>query len=365
MIFRSIRGISSDLGARGGSARRPNAWRRRLEMDRLERRWVPASGKALTAGVDSLAIGDVNGDRIADIAVAGRQGGNFVVDIYDSRGQANKTSSTGWTVNLLAQLVNPLGKGVGPLSVALGDFSGTGVSELAVASSAPRCADRPVVAVYQFQLPSGTQPLGSPVTAVPLAKPFTPSGLAGAAGLRLAAADINGNGVDSLIVAPAQGGSSTLDILGYQPSSGTWQLQNHIGLGPLNMTQGVFLSAGDLQGNGGTEIAVGARLYPRSGGPPQPGDRKRPAKLSTAWPEERRRSGGDRPGCQPARGTRRLLQYGRQERGNGGDHPCPDGYASDDRAAPVAGCGWARAGRRRIRLPAEHASEPDQLPAHE
>jgi hypothetical protein len=239
-----------------------------LEIDWLERRWVPASGTGLPDGVDSLAVGDVNGDRIVDIAVAGREDGNSVVDIYDGRGEpadsaassAAAESTTHSTVNLLAQLVNPLGQGVGPMSVALGDFTGSGVSELAVASTDPTSVGLPLVQVYRFQLATpGAVPLGAPVTPVPVSAPFTPPALFTASGLRLTAADVEGNGVDSLIIGPAQGGGSVLDIMGYQATSGTWQLQSQLGIGALNMSQGVFLSAGDLEDNGSTEIAVGSR----------------------------------------------------------------------------------------------------------
>ena len=54
---------------------------------------------------------------------------------------------------------------------------------------------------------------------------FTPQGLEGAAGLQLAAANLDGSGADEPIVSPASVGGQVLDILQYETSSGTWILQ--------------------------------------------------------------------------------------------------------------------------------------------
>ena len=219
-----------------------------------------SSSQTLTSGVDSLALGDVNGDQIADIAVAGCEGGNYVVNIYDSRGTTSSTS-TGPTVNLIASLVNPLGKGVGPLSIALGDFDGSGTSQLAVASSDSKPGHRPVVAIYQFQLATGALPMDAAVTPVLLTKSFTPAGLGQSGGLQLAASDLDGTGPDELIVGPAQGTSRALDVLSYQSTNNKWQLAHQINLKKLNMVNAVFLSAGDLAGTGTSAIVVGSRTH--------------------------------------------------------------------------------------------------------
>jgi hypothetical protein len=175
-------------GSSGRTRRKRRSFRSTLEA--LEGRVVLSSGAAaLPSGVDSLALGDVNGAQLADIAVAGREGGNYVVNIYDSRGQANLSSSTGWTPNLVATLVNPLGVGVGPLSIALGDFDGSGTSQLAVTASESIKGQKPEVAIYQFSLAAGTPPIGAPVTPE-LMTSFTPAGMESAAGLQLAAFDI-------------------------------------------------------------------------------------------------------------------------------------------------------------------------------
>ena len=210
---------------------------------------------ALPSGVDSLSLGDVNGAQLADIAVAGREGGNYVVNIYDSRGQANLSSSSGWTPNLVASLVNPLGVGVGPLSIAPGDFDGSGTSQLAVTASESIKGQKPEVAVYQFSLAAGTPPIGAPVTPE-LMTSFTPAGMESAVGLQLAASDLNGNGQDELIVGAAGGDVKTLDVMS-EGTSNNWTVVNAFSLNK-KMETGVFVSAGALAKSGADAIVVGS-----------------------------------------------------------------------------------------------------------
>jgi len=229
---------------------RPGTRRNRPSPEALEPRLCLATGQALADGVDALAMGDVNGDRVVDIVVAGRQGGHYVVTIYDGVGTQDKSSRTGSEVLPLATLTDPLGKGVGPLSVAVGDFSGDGVSELAIAATAGGEAQ---VATYRFQLPAGASPIDQPVTAVPLAAAFVPPGFGSATGLSLAAADMDGNGADELIVGSVGAGPANLDQLSFS-SAGGWQLEKSISL-PDGMG-GVSLSAGQLTGPGVPDIAA-------------------------------------------------------------------------------------------------------------
>jgi hypothetical protein len=233
-----------------------------MAVEGLEPRLVLSPLPPNIEGVDSMAIGDVNGDRLADIVVAGRSGGNYVVDIYDTHGAPDASSATGTTVNLLASLVNPLGQGVGPLSVAVGDFDGKGVSELAIASTSPPRAGSPVVATYEFQLSApGSLPLDAPVTAIPLAAAFAPPDLGHARGLQLTAVDLEGDGKDELVIGAAGSGrgSQTLDVMSFQATGDVWRLRKKISLAAARITGGVSLSAGDLEGDGQSEIVVGSQ----------------------------------------------------------------------------------------------------------
>ena len=78
-------------------------------------------------------MGDVNGDQVADVAVASRQDGRYQVAIYSGTGQAD-ASLTWLYADPLATIPNPSAVAAGPLDVALGDFTGGGISELAISA---------------------------------------------------------------------------------------------------------------------------------------------------------------------------------------------------------------------------------------
>ena len=82
-----------------------------------------------------MSLGDFNGDRVVDLAVAGRQDGHYVVTIYNGDGQASDKTSTGAIPQVLATMIDPLGVGVGPLNVTAGDFTGIGLSDLAISAT--------------------------------------------------------------------------------------------------------------------------------------------------------------------------------------------------------------------------------------
>jgi hypothetical protein len=227
--------------------------RPRPSAELLEARLQPSTvTPALSGGVDALALGDVNGDRVVDLVVAGRQAGHYVVTIYDGVGTQDQDSPTSADARPLARLVDPLGKGVGPLSVAVGDFDGDGVSDLAVAAAAPGGGAR--VATYRFQLPAGALPIDQPVTPVRLASAFVPPGLGKSRGLSLAAGDLDGEGRDELIVGTAVSGPSALDVMQFTAAGG-WRLDRTISLASVRM-HAVSLSAGDLTGDGVSDIAA-------------------------------------------------------------------------------------------------------------
>jgi cell wall-associated NlpC family hydrolase len=209
------------------------------------------------SGVDALGIGDFNADRYADIAVASHQGGHYLVTIYSGAGQ-NATTSTGYAPMPLATITDPLGPGVGPLDVAVGDFTGDGVSDLAISSTGTGRAGSSKVAVYSFQLANST-PINSPVTPVLLVRPFVPPGLGRSNGIDLTAADTTGAGNAQLIAAPAHAGPKRITILSFSPQSQSWQPVNTINKVPL-APGGMNLDSGQIAGDGSTEIVAGSQV---------------------------------------------------------------------------------------------------------
>jgi hypothetical protein len=218
---------------------------------------VATGATAGDSGVDALGMGDFNADQIADIAVASHEGGHYVVTIYDGDGQ-NAATATGFAPKVLATITDPLGPGVGPLDVAVGDFTGSGVSDLAISSTGTGAAASSKVAVYKFTLVNSS-PVNSPVTPVLLGKRFIPAGLGNASGVSVAAADTHGSGVAQLIAGAAHGGNGHISILSYSETSGLWTADQVLKNLPL-AKGGVSLDAGEIAGDGSTEIVVGSRV---------------------------------------------------------------------------------------------------------
>jgi FG-GAP-like repeat len=84
--------------------------------------FTPASGSPITVGnsPDAIAVGDLNGDGKLDLAIA-NYGGNTLT-ILLGNGDGTFTSASG----------SPFPVGVGPSSIAVGDFNGSGRLGLAI-----------------------------------------------------------------------------------------------------------------------------------------------------------------------------------------------------------------------------------------
>ena len=110
-----------------------------LNVETMESRLCLSSGSAgahvpAGTGIDAIALGDVNGDQVADVAVANHLNGQYLVSIYGGLGQPDGGLATGYAPELLATIPDPFSPAAGPLDVALGDFSGSGISELAISA---------------------------------------------------------------------------------------------------------------------------------------------------------------------------------------------------------------------------------------
>jgi hypothetical protein len=243
---------------------RSQAARRRcaLTTEVLEPRVVlSGTGGTLTAnGVDSLALGDVNADRLVDIIVAGRQAGTEQISIYDGHGKDAKVNPL-----LATPIPGSQIPGTGPIQVAAGNFQGTGISELAVTRSGPVASGPVTVSLFTFALASGAEPgpiptadpTDAPVKATRVGSAFAPQGLSGATGLSIAAGSFYGTG-DELAIASTSAGSTLIDIERLQANQ-TWTLVKQLSFASLKMTGGVWLAAGDVTGLGGAKLVLGSR----------------------------------------------------------------------------------------------------------
>ena len=104
---------------------------------------------------------------------------------------------------VLATLVDPLRPESGPLDVALGDFNGDGVSELAISSTSGGRRAGSKVGIWSIEV-VGNSPINATVTATPVSPPSKLPGLAGSGWLSIAAADLNGDGRYELPVGRAR-----------------------------------------------------------------------------------------------------------------------------------------------------------------
>ncbi len=235
-----------------------------LNVETMESRLCLSAGAAgarvpTGTGIDSIAMGDVNGDQIADVAVANHMNGRYQVSIYSGIGQADGSLATGYAPDLLATIPDPFRPSAGPLDVALGDFSGSGISELAISAK-----NSNKISVWTFQQsPSAVAngPLNAAVTPVKMGSPFTPAGFRQVKGINVTAVDPTGNGLYQLVATPATKGPRRMDILSFGAQSG-WQAQT-IGNVPVLATSGLSVAAGDLSGNGDADIVVGSQATGR------------------------------------------------------------------------------------------------------
>jgi cell wall-associated NlpC family hydrolase len=212
------------------------------------------------SGVDSIAMGDVNGDQVADVAVASHRNGQYLVSIYNGAGEADGSLATGSAPQLLATIPDPFSTAAGPLDVALGDFSGDGISELAI--SAEHSNQISLWTFEQSATAISDGPLGQPVTPIPMEPLFTPTGLQSAKGINLAAVSIAGNGVYQLVATAATNGPGKVVVLSYGAQTG-WQATQTIRDVPVNAGQGLSVSAGDLANDGLADIVVASQANGR------------------------------------------------------------------------------------------------------
>jgi hypothetical protein len=193
-------------------------------------------GAAFTGGV-RLAVADVTGDGIPDVATGAGPGGGSHVRVFDGR----SGGQSGGPLGSFLAFEPAFGGGV---YVAAGDVNRDGFADVIVAAGA---GGGPRVRVL-----SGRD--GSVLADFFAADSELRTGLA------VAAADVNGDGAADIITGAGAGDTATVTVFS---GSDLTRLASFPAFGP-DFTGGLSLAAADLTGDGAADVVVGAG---RGGGP--------------------------------------------------------------------------------------------------
>jgi hypothetical protein len=191
-----------------------------------------------TGGV-RVALGDVTGDGAPDVITAPGTGGGPDVRVFD-----------GLTGRLKAEFMAYAVQFTGGVQVAAADFNHDGFADVVTAADA---GGGPHVEVFDGQALVHGQ-------VVRLASFFAYApGFLG--GVRLAVGDVTGDGVPDLITAPGPGGGPDVRVFDgarLQTASPTSDLAREFMAYDAQFTGGVYVAAGDANGDGFADIFTGA-----------------------------------------------------------------------------------------------------------
>jgi Ca2+-binding RTX toxin-like protein len=171
-----------------------------------------AYDKSFAGGV-RLAVGDLTGDGVPDIAAAPASGVNGQVRIFKTNLSADQTTVT----NSLLTSFNAFPKYNGPVHISVGDVTGDGRADIVVGTDSGRNAVR----VYNGATLSASSPPA-------LVTEFAPFG-SQSGGARVALVDLDGDGVNELITASALIGSKS------KPKAFDFISDGHGGLMPASI----------------------------------------------------------------------------------------------------------------------------------
>lgn len=181
---------------------------------------------AFSGGV-RVAAGDVNGDGVPDIVTGAGPGGAPNVKVFD-----------GATGTLIRSFFAFDPSFTGGVFVAAGDVNGDGAADLIVGADAGGGPD-----VKVFDGKTGA-----------LLQSFFAYGAGFTGGVRVAAGDVNGDGIADIVTGPGPGGLSNVEVF----DGATGALIRSFIAFDVSFTGGVFVAAGDTSGDGRADIVVGA-----------------------------------------------------------------------------------------------------------
>jgi hypothetical protein len=175
------------------------------------------------AGAMALAVGDLNGDGTADLAVANHN--DNTVTILLGNGDGSFTQATN----------SPVTVGTGPMSLAVGDLSGDGTADLVVAN----VNDSTVTILLGNGNGTFTQAANSPIS------------VAGASPTSVAMGDFNRDGIQDVAVAIA-GPNDVSILLGNGDGTFTKATGSPVAVGETPYS----IAVGDLNGDGIADLVT-------------------------------------------------------------------------------------------------------------
>ena len=199
----------------------------------LLRRFTEFNGNQDT-GV-RIAVADVNGDGKSDIITGAGPGGNHRVIVRDG----NNLSRILFDFDAF-----PSHGGNGGVFVAAGDINGDGKADIITGQD-----NGAWIKVYD----------GASTTLVPTRlaglRPYYDLNVNYASGIRVAVADMNGDGFSDILVAPGPHGRTPVRYYDGQVVP-TWTKLGELDPFMANNPNGIFIAAGDVTGDGKADIVV-------------------------------------------------------------------------------------------------------------
>jgi hypothetical protein len=174
-----------------------------------------------------VAVGDVSGDGVADIITGAGPGGGPHVKVFDGRTGAELRSFFAFDSQF-----------TGGVFVAAGDINGDGFADIVTGADA---GGGPHVKVFDGQTGAEVRSFFA----------YTPSFTGG---VRVATGDVNGDGLADIVTGAGAGGGPHIKVFDGQTGA---EVRSFLAFDP-GFAGGVFVAAGDVDGDGFADIITGA-----------------------------------------------------------------------------------------------------------